>query len=175
MRLFYYQTNRKNVGDDFNSWLFPKLLPGMIDGSGDHLIGIGSILDRRVNSLNGRKIIFGTGARDKWSATALDSSIDVKFVRGPKTANAIYGSDYIVDPAFLAKDFFEKKPIKRIGFVPYFRNRGISWAKIFNYTDVLIINPQQDIEHFMAQIGSCEKVFSESLHGAIFADALRIP
>ena len=49
MKLFYYQDPGGNFGDDLNAWLWPRLIPELLDGDeGSLFVGIGSILDRRI-------------------------------------------------------------------------------------------------------------------------------
>ena len=36
MKLCYYHDNEGNFGDDLNAWLWPKLLPGVIQGIAKH-------------------------------------------------------------------------------------------------------------------------------------------
>ena len=68
MKLCYYHDNEGNFGDDLNAWLWPKLLPGVIQGTAKHgdeyyeennreaalLYGIGTILDQRIPPLHRR-------------------------------------------------------------------------------------------------------------------------
>ena len=62
MRTFYYRVTT-NFGDHMNSWLWPRLLPGMIEEtSDDTLVGIGSLIKSDLSRVPGRKIIFGTGS-----------------------------------------------------------------------------------------------------------------
>ena len=61
MKLFYYKDPGGNFGDDLNAWLWPRLIPELLDDRDDTLfVGIGSILDRRIPQ-EPRKIVFGTG------------------------------------------------------------------------------------------------------------------
>lgn len=64
MKIFYYKSRNGNFGDDLNNWLWPQLIPNLQEiNHADWLIGIGTILDGRIDSLEGKKIIAGAGYR----------------------------------------------------------------------------------------------------------------
>ena len=49
MKLFYYQDDMANFGDDLNDWLWPKIIPNILDNDESHLLlGIGSILNHKL-------------------------------------------------------------------------------------------------------------------------------
>lgn len=175
MQLFYFKTNLLNVGDDFNIWLFPRLLPGRLTNSGPFLVGIGSVLDRRIDDLPGEKIVFGTGARSRESVPKKDD-LRILFVRGPKTAAALGGVRFITDPAYLVGDYFSiREPGHKTGFISYFRNDGMPWGAILSGAGIRPISTNQTVDSFLKDLSQCRAVFCESMHGAIFADALGIP
>jgi len=61
MKLFYCKVTTGNFGDDLNPWLWPKLLPGIIDEDGSTLfVGIGSIINQFIPDAP-LKIVFGSG------------------------------------------------------------------------------------------------------------------
>jgi hypothetical protein len=48
MRVYSWRGAQRNFGDELNAILWPRLLPGLLDGAGpDLLLGIGSVLDAR--------------------------------------------------------------------------------------------------------------------------------
>ena len=181
IKLYYYQAPLGNVGDDLNAILWSELLGDVFsDSSEETFIGIGSILDNRYQS-DGRKIVFGTGARDPTTTPIIqDGNWDVRFVRGPNTASALHldESYWISDPAIVFPRVFPQEQIKdktKIGFVPYFRSN-------FSFTSMICANA--GLEHipstlsprkFIQKLTQCSYVFCEAMHGAILADAYRIP
>lgn len=84
---------------------------------------------------------------------------------------SIYG-----DPALLLPRMYEPKTEKKYkyGIVPHYADVEIVLRNLIP-SDVLIINPFDDIEKFIENINQCEKIFSSSLHGLIVADAYGIP
>ncbi|MCK7493604.1 MAG: hypothetical protein MZW92_21415 [Comamonadaceae bacterium] len=49
MKLHYYRDPKGNFGDDLNPWLWPKLLPGVLDeDESELLVGIGTLLNHRL-------------------------------------------------------------------------------------------------------------------------------
>lgn len=100
-RLRFYRDEFGNFGDDLNSWLWPRLLPGLLDDTANSmLVGIGTILTSELPS--GPKVIVGSGV-GYGSVPRLDDSWAVHFVRGPVTARALGlpESYAITDPAHL--------------------------------------------------------------------------
>ncbi len=168
-----------NVGDDLNNWLWPRLFGAEFNPKADTLfIGIGSILDNRFQAGPfARKIVFGAGARTETSVPHLDASWEIRFVRGPGTAAALGGTvRWIADPALLIALAFQKQTdAGRIGVVPYFRSNADLWDEIGRQSGLTIISPKLAVNDFIRQVASCRRVFAESMHGAIIADALRIP
>ena len=178
MKIMSFESERGNVGDDFNLWVWPRLLPGVFDTDYSKIfIGIGSVLDHRFDEF-GVKHVFGAGARSVETVPQLDDSWNVHCVRGPLTARALgLPQDVaITDPGILAAGFFERQlGATDVGLIPYFRSSHDEWKKVARSLNWRFISPREDVETFFAQLSGCKKVFTESLHGAIFADALRIP
>ncbi|HVZ06370.1 polysaccharide pyruvyl transferase family protein [Rhodopila sp.] len=63
-----------------------------------------------------------------------------------------------------------------VGFMPHFESlqRG-PWDRAAGMAGVTLIDPREPPQAVMAAIARCDVLLSESLHGAIIADALRIP
>ncbi|GAC15097.1 polysaccharide pyruvyl transferase family protein [Aliiglaciecola lipolytica] len=180
MKLGFFESENKNVGDDLNPYLWHRVFPNL-DSSTENsiLIAIGSIFDNRFDAYK-HKIVFGSGARSKDSLPQIDQSWDIRFVRGPNTQKALLSqgisSKYITDPAILAANYFEKsKQTDDIGLIPYFRTEQAPWQAIADKLGYKLISPCSSVEHFMAELSSCKLVVTEAMHGAILADTLRIP
>lgn len=179
-KLGYFKSPINNVGDDLNEWLWPKLLgtERFVENSENVFIGIGSVLDKRWDDF-GSKLVFGTGARDSKTIPEIDSTFDVRFVRGPLTKNALsksFNAKAITDPAILISDFFKKeKSSSQIGYIPYFRADLTHWHSLCSELGFNLISPLNSVEQFSSEIAACKLVITEAMHGAIFADSLRIP
>lgn len=172
----YFKAPHGNVGDDLNPWLLPKVLPDVAFGDGPRaLLAIGSILTDRTWDGFEAKLVMGSGARSAERMPVLDASWDVRFVRGPLTAALVPGARYITDPAVLIARFAAAAPVRKgIGIVPYFRAGRRTWSLLAAALGARIIPPTLDVDTFVAEIGRCERVFCEAMHGAIIADALRV-
>lgn len=176
MRLVYYHAE-SNVGDSANPWLWSRLLERVLDDDPDHiLLGIGTVLTTDY-ARQGKKItVFGSGARNRRRLPDLSQGEwDIRFVRGPKTAR-ITGAPHISDPAILLPRFLPGAPTQKgRGFVPHHATRPEVVAKVAETLGARVISPALGVEDFIAALTGCEEVVSEAMHGAIFADAYRVP
>jgi succinoglycan biosynthesis protein ExoV len=181
MKLDFFKAVPGNFGDDLNAWLWPQLFPGLLGGEDDRrLIGIGSILDARYSMLPGKKIVFGSGARMSATAPKLDSSWDVRFVRGPLTAAALdlKPSAAITDGAAALGILGLERSCSPdgVGFMPHYRTLEVGdWQKICDRARVQFIDPTQPVAEVLHAIGKVDRLVTEALHGAIVADLLRVP
>ncbi|MDE8650465.1 hypothetical protein [Novosphingobium album (ex Liu et al. 2023)] len=175
--LGYHKSAIGNVGDDLNPWLIERMLPDLRFGeSGSVLLCIGSILVSEKWDGFDRKLVLGTGARSKARVPALDESWDIRFVRGPRSVEALGAGEAISDPALLLARYVRPSPNRKgIGIVPYFRTNHALWRVIAAQLGARLISPRMPVEPFLEALNSCERVFCEAMHGSIFADALRIP
>lgn len=190
MKLSYFKDEKHgNFGDDLNPWMWSRLLPGFFDGKDDTIfLGIGSIIStKQADGSEFRpdqtRIIFGSGyvqsynakpdvSKDKW---------DVLFVRGPRTAQMLNLSPDLAvgDSAILLRNLVDYKGLRtheQIGFVPHWQSldRG-HWEKVCELAGIKMIDPRKTVEEVTAEILKCKFVIAEAMHGAIVADALRVP
>lgn len=185
VQLVHYKASTGNVGDDFSEWLFSRCLGlKLTEKSETLLFGIGSILDQKFDKSfsterTRRRLVFGSGAR---AATTLPDIIrdewHIYCVRGPLTACALglHSDKAVADPAILAPKF---RPATAengsIGIVPYFTASSTAWGQVAKNLGWTVISPHLGVEDFIDALTQCSRVFCESMHGAIFADAYRIP
>ena len=181
MQPYYYQDPQGNFGDDMNLWLWPQLLPGIFDGEDERLfVGIGTILSTHIPD-DRTKIIFGSGV-GYGTVPKLDPSYNVHFVRGPHTAAALGLSpdlaltDGAYALALLGPDSPRASRGRDVGFVPHCRTSDDpAWQRWSTRVGFKYISPRLEVEKVLREIGDCKLVVTESLHGAIVADAMRIP
>lgn len=184
MRLFYYQDPEGNFGDDLNAWLWPRLIPDLLDDDdGTLFVAIGSILDRRIPQ-EPQKVVFGTGV-GYGLLPVLDERWQIWCVRGPLTARALGlpARFAVTDPAALVRTVRTTPAAisHPVSFIPHFRSprraevAGLYLDKLCASIGVNYIDPRKGVEHVLAAIESSEMVLAEAMHGAIVADALRIP
>lgn len=187
MQVFYHQAAGGNVGDDLNAVLWQRLLPDLQQlETAQWLVGVGTILDQRLNALAGRKIIMGSGLRPG-QARPGDAWGDVRFaaVRGKLTAQQLgLGRDVaLCDPGFLVARVWPSHAARsssahsgRIGLIPHvYSEQWSSIAAAATDAGLEVISPTLPLDTFLQRLGRCSRVYCESLHAAIFADALRIP
>lgn len=181
MELFYWKSTNGNVGDDLNAWLWPKVLGDDVFSSdvSCRFLGIGSVLTpSNLLSAPGKNVIFGPGLRSADTAAAVrEYPLDLRFVRGPRSAAALGGVPYISDPAVLSSLYYERRePVSgRIGFVPYMKTPAALSRRICEEAGLVCIPVTLDVESFFAALTECEYVICEAMHGAILADAFRVP
>lgn len=189
MHIYYWSSKDGNVGDDLNNWLWPEVFGDdyFDPNSSDRFVGIGSVLDDRhaqSASAQARTVVFGAGARGYRHRPRQTDKLDIMFVRGPRTAALLSNPStrYISDPAILtplyAQDFApppsKNNPV-RIGYIPYYETpKDISLA-ICAATGMTPIPITQPVDTFLDTLVKCDYVISEAMHGAILADAFRIP
>jgi len=179
-RLYYFRGEKPNFGDELNPWLWPRLLPGLLDDSHDELfLGIGTILNNGVPT-EPRKIVFGSGfgygeppriELDKWR---------IHCVRGPLTAQAL-GLPAVLavcDPAILLRRM-QWPPLAKqypVSYMPHWESldRG-HWPLACAEADIHFIDPTGAVEQVVAELLASDLVIAEAMHGAIAADALRVP
>lgn len=187
MRLFYSRAPFGNFGDEMNEWLFPRLLPAAFDDDTESLfVGIGSILSWPPQKE--RIAVFGLGfghgpelagerlafARKHWKFYC---------VRGPLTSAKIGLSPTlgVTDPAALgARIYRGSKPsgASRPVLVPHWstaRKIREPLMAACAATSIDYVDPHWGVERVLGMIKNSSLVLAESLHGAIMADAFRVP
>lgn len=182
MQLHYVRHLGGNFGDELNAWIWPRLLGRPLTDCLDDdtvLVGIGSMLNSRLRRLPSRRIVLGAGIgygeprlpAGEWQWLC---------VRGPRTRDALgLPSDTTLgDSAVLIREFFA--PVGRLparaAFMPHVETsfRG-DWKALCDDMDIGYVDPRGDTERVIGEISGTGLLVTESLHGAIVADALRIP
>ncbi len=182
MKLHYFRHDiAPNFGDELNIWLWPQLLTDFFDEDEAALfIGIGSVLNddfpRTV-----RKYVMGAGYGAYRPPAIVDETWDVSFVRGPQTARAL-GLDpakAITDGAILIRavyDYGSKPKRFKASFVPHWHSFYTgSWERVCRWAGIQLIDPRNPVDQVLDEIAASEVVIAEAMHGAIAADALRVP
>lgn len=191
MKLYYHKDPLGNVGDDLNPWLWSRLLPDIFSGEmwhdphkrspdeylGPLFVGIGTLLNEHIPNIN-LKAIMGTGTGYGGAPTLERSKIYA--LRGPLTTRRLGVSEKyaITDSAVLVKRLIDIKSNKlhSVSFIPHCSTaREKAWDQICEDLGIFMIDPSLDPDTFFVQLLSSEMVITEAMHGAILADALRIP
>jgi succinoglycan biosynthesis protein ExoV len=180
MKLYYFKDPHGNFGDDLNPWLWRQLLGDVLDDADDELfVGIGTLINHRL-PIDPVKHVFGSGmgygerpvVDDRWVFHA---------VRGPLTARAL-GLDEriaITDSAVLIRtvDLPPGRCLRaKCGFIPTGGSIArYDWEQVCRDSDIRYISCQWDVSRVLSEIQSCDLLICEAMHGAIVADALRVP
>ena len=178
MRLKYCKLPQGNFGDDLNVELWPALFPGLATKHPDTwLYGIGTILGG--TQPDGPKVVLGSGCGYR-GTPQLGDDWCVYWVRGPGTATRCHldPSLGLGDAAVLYAPLHQPlAPVPgRIGLVPHHKSYDSwDWDTLAREAGLYPIDPRQTPRQVADAIASCERVLTESLHGAIFADTLGVP
>jgi len=153
----------------------------MLDDSNDTIfLGIGTLINRLVPS-KPKKVVFSTGAGYGKLPRIQENKWKFYCVRGPRTAKALS-----IDPnlaitdgaALVATVDTLPTPKKRFsfGYMPHHLSliKG-PWHEIAKAANLKYVDATNDVDTVLREIASCEILITEAMHGAIVADALRIP
>lgn len=180
VRLHYHDLE-PNFGDDLNPWLWHRLLPGCLDAAApDQLVAIGTLLNRRLPSAR-RTLIFGAGV-GYGPPPAVDSSWHFYFVRGPLSAQVLglpRGLG-LTDPAILLRTLPAPAATQRAAraYMPHvgeLRWRPGVWQAVCAAVGVRFVDPRGSVDEIRLALAEIDTLYTEALHGAICADAMRVP
>lgn len=189
MKIFHYcrRDGVENFGDRLNLWLWPQLLPGVFHGDGSTLfVGIGTLLNHCLPGRLGharRVVIFSTGAGyERPLLRPLPSHWRIYCVRGPYSSNQLQlpRQMALTDGAILLRQIFQPSGPKRVSFawMPHIHHAtyaGDTWQQICQAIGFGYIDPRWPVEKVLTAISETEVLLAEAMHGAIAADALRVP
>lgn len=163
--------------------MWPQLLPEVFDNDVQTVfLGIGSIIGLHEFPDNTRKVVFGAAFVPEYAKAKPDLSKnwDVHFVRGPRTARFLgLPEDMgLGDPAVLLASLLKDRSRTRefISFMPHWESitRG-NWQRVCEIAGITFIDPCGTVEDVLNQLLRTDLLITEAMHGAIVADALRIP
>jgi succinoglycan biosynthesis protein ExoV len=186
MKLYYYRhkRGRLNLGDDLNPWLWDRLLPGVFDDDPDsQFVGIGTLLNDRLPPAR-RTVVFSSGVGYGGQTPRPTENWTIYCLRGPISASLLG-----VDPALAITDGamlvarMDPPPATggrgdAIGYMPHVYqiiDNGPAYRSIAEDQGMRFIDPSDEVPKVLEQIASCRLLITEALHGAIIADALRVP
>lgn len=182
MQILQFRGKYPNFGDELNSWLWPKMFPNIFDADGStHFIGVGSTIGDAPRDAS-KKIVFGAGFVPHYHALpeVHDGNWNIYFVRGPRTAARLKLDPALAigDAGILARTLLDcrRTDTTNVGFMPHWESidRG-HWQEACRLAGVTFIDPRKPVDEVFAQLLSMKCVVAEAMHGAIMADALRVP
>lgn len=199
MKLYYANPSSiRNFGDDLNPWIWERLLPGYFNDTenNDIFVGIGTLISSKIPSAR-KTAIFSSGvgfgksegkADKKWSyyygekLPKINDTFHFYCVRGPLSAAAlgIPEEKAITDGAALIRRLYHPSGKKKYKFsyMPhslFARDGANSWKQLCSLLGYQYIDPRDNIETVLQQISETQVLMTEAMHGAIVADALRVP
>ena len=186
MKLFYceYPEGRQNFGDALNPWLWQKLLPDVLDDDPSSVfVGIGTLVNNALPQRTSKarsRAIFSTGVGYEKSTPVIDDSYHIYCLRGPISAKMLGVSTdlAITDGALLLRKVIDANPIPKrykFSYMPHYDFAGDGWQQVCNRLGFGYISPAWAIEDILIRIRETEVLVCEAMHGAIVADALRVP
>ncbi|MCC2611776.1 polysaccharide pyruvyl transferase family protein [Neorhizobium sp. Rsf11] len=183
MKAYYWESHHGNFGDDLNLWLWDALLPGFRDVHPEILlVGVGTVLNPALLPAGQKKLVVGSGYG---YGTPPDignpAEWDVRAVRGPLTAAklGLPPERAITDPAAMITDMpeFQSLPkVHRKTFIPHWESAEFGmWEAVCEPVGLAYLDPRGEAKSVIRHIAQSELIIAESMHGAILADAFRVP
>ena len=129
-----------------------------------------------------RVIVFSSGVGYGRTAPSLDDSWRIYCLRGPLSAKALGLPEHlaVTDGAVLVRRIYSPAAPKRYRFsyMPHAVHAQVAagaWARLCDEIGFGYVDPRWPIEEVLAAISRTEVLLTEAMHGAIVADALRVP
>ena len=178
MRIYYYQDSYGNFGDELNQWLWPRVLPRGFDQRDDALLlGIGTLIREEVPK-EPVKVVLGAGI-GYGEPPELDQTWRFYAVRGPRTAQVLgLPAELAMTDAAALVNVLESRSGNGagVGFMPHHVSRGLfDWGRLCRRIGVTYLDPRAPVSRLLDRIKTLKLVIAEAMHGAIVADALRVP
>lgn len=184
MKLYYFRSKTGNFGDDLNPWFWHRIFPGVFDDSADALfVGIGTILNDKLPK-SPRYLVMGSGYGYGGRPPLDDADWQIWCVRGPRTAREL-GLDpglAVADPAIKLPELVAGEPASppdgrvACGFMPHHTSATHGrWQDVCALADIEFVDPREDVHTVASKIRACDLLIAEAMHGAIVADAFRVP
>lgn len=177
MRLYRWR-DRPNFGDELNDVLWPEHFgPFLRDDDGIIFAAIGTVLSPALGQ-DGEIIVFGSGCGYD-PLPARGPRWRFYFVRGPLSAKLL-GLETrlaITDPAILMAEKRPKVGADRvISFMPHWETAlSPLWREACTQADIQYVDPLAPVPDICTQLARSDIVIAEAMHGAIVADAFRVP
>jgi succinoglycan biosynthesis protein ExoV len=183
MKLYYYAGTGGvlNFGDELNHHVWPRLCPGIFADSqdGTQFIGIGTLLNDHVPDAP-RTVVFGSGV-GYYGPPRRDPRWEIHCVRGPLSARALElpSSAAVTDPGILVPQVFDLPPVSRtswsFAFMPHWQTAPDEWRPLCEEIGFGFVDPRWAPQRVIDALRRTDVLLTEAMHGAIVADALRIP
>jgi len=172
----FWHLGSPNFGDDLNPELLAQLLGQPVwrnkKQNAPHILGVGSILERA----NQHSIVMGSGFISAKSELAVNPKL-VLAARGHLTKEKLGLNEEVLlgDPAVIIPSLLgiSHMPTWEVAIVPHVDSFQL-YLKNFGHL-CKIIDPSRSVRQVVSDIASAKVILSQSLHGLVMADAMRIP
>ncbi|MEO1182387.1 MAG: polysaccharide pyruvyl transferase family protein, partial [Cyanobacteria bacterium J06636_28] len=129
------------------------------------------------------KIIFVGSGAGYGKVNVQNGRFKIYFVRGRLTSKllGIPEEKAITDPAILVKSLYQTTDIKKrykMSYMPHHLESEMNregWQQVCADCGVNYIDPGSSVEQVLDEIRATDVLFTEAMHGAIIADAFRVP
>jgi len=188
MKLFYFtrKDQIENFGDSLNPWLWEQFIAEELDNDETTaFVGIGTVLNNLLPQRvpNARNfVVFSSGVGYGENPPTIDARWTIYCVRGPLSAQklGLPTSQSVADGALLIRRIFRATQPKdcKFSFMPHVEHAILGdqlWIDACNQVGIRYIDPRWDIETILSLISRTEVLLAEAMHGAIAAEALRVP
>ncbi|RWX79320.1 polysaccharide pyruvyl transferase family protein [Neorhizobium lilium] len=179
---YHWESHHGNFGDDLNLWLWDFLLPGFRDVHPETvLVGVGTVLNPVLLPTDRKKLVIGSGYGYGEAPNITTPDWDVRCVRGPLTAAklGLPAGKGITDPAVMIADMPEFQNLSKIHkktFIPHWESAEFGmWPAVCEPVGLTYLDPRGEAKAVIRHIAQSEFIVAESMHGAILADAFRVP
>jgi succinoglycan biosynthesis protein ExoV len=185
MKIYYWNVH-PNFGDLINPWLWPKVFPtasfekfpkkieGVADAGSDTLLNHN--FPRAKSTL-----ILGSGVGYGEPAN-FGAETKIYCVRGPLSAKklSLPKSFGIIDPGILLNKYVNipKNQSYKFSFMPQISSvlKGPTiWKKACQHLGFGYIDPRDSVDETVQKISQTGTLLTEAMHGAIAAEAFRVP
>lgn len=181
MKRYVFRADVTNFGDELNDWLIPRVFPNFFDEDESQLLlAIGSIIFEH-EPRTATKIVLGSGYGGYAPLPEFNETWKIYSVRGPRTAVAcgLEADKVSGDTAILINRYLPelRRPKRhKASFIPHWESvpRG-NWAAVCAAAGLHYIDPRLPVPDVLDALAASEVVVAEAMHGAIVADALRVP
>jgi succinoglycan biosynthesis protein ExoV len=182
MRLFYFRGSGgiTNFGDELNTYVWPRLVPSCFDSDdGTQFVGIGTLLNDQLPPA-ARTVVFGAGV-GYYGPPRRDASWEIYCVRGPLSARALDVpiAMAVTDPAALITRIEQPEIAGRSrwahAFMPHWESEPDEWKRVCAAAGIAFIDPRRPTHEVLEALRRTDLLITEAMHGAIVADALRVP
>ena len=183
MKPYHWESHHGNFGDDLNLWLWDILLPGFRDvHEATLLVGVGTVLNPALLPRGIHKLVIGSGYGYGTPPDVSDNrEWDVRSVRGPLTAArlGLAPEMAVTDPAVMISDMPEFQNLPKLHkqtFIPHWESAEFGmWQTVCEPAGLTYLDPRGEAKSVIRHIAQSEFIVAESMHGAILADAFRVP